>query len=83
MSNVKLRPHTPRNLTNYDPIPLDEQTLVPSGALKAASRGIPLAVALQALLPDLRSRRHPVKTLRLRVKQSSSIFTLTVASHFL
>jgi len=54
-------------MSNYDPIPLDEQTLVPSGALKAASRGIPLAAALQALSPDLRSRRHPVKTLRLRV----------------
>ena len=42
------------------------------GALKAASRGIPLAAALQVLSPDLRSRRHPVKIsapLRLCVKR--------------
>ena len=45
-------------------------------AQKAASRGIPLAAALQVLSPGLRSRRHTVKTsasLRLCVKNFSPL----------
>ena len=45
-------------------------------AQKAASRGIPLAAALQILPSRLRSRRHPVKIsapLRLCVKKLSTL----------
>ena len=48
-------------------------------AQKAASRGIPLAAAIQILLPDLQSRCRPVKTSapsRLCVKKLSTLNSL-------
>jgi hypothetical protein len=53
-----------------------ETHLVLTLAQKAASRGIPLAAALQILPSRLRSRRHPVKIsapLRLCVKKLSTL----------